>query len=132
MSNVSTLVDRLGALGQQSKELYEKYKGIEEQKVEVRQQLQELLAAVGLQSAKTTDFTASVASKPTVLVTNEQSVIDWLKQTPDVETDQYIGLKRTEFKSLATTILKQTGEVIPGTEVLLQNTLSIRKNKEKK
>lgn len=129
-SNVSQLVDELGQLGQTSKELYGQYKAIEEKKAEARAALAEALQVVGLRSAKTSAFTASIAVKPSIQIVHEQSVIDWLQETPDVETDQYIGLKKTEFKTLATAMLKNTGEVIPGTEVLQQETLSVRANKK--
>lgn len=130
MSDVSALVDELGQLGQASKELYGQYKAVEEQKAEVRAALTEALQMTGLRSAKTSAFTASIAVKPSIQITHEQSVIDWLKESPNIETDQYIGLKKTEFKTLATALLKDTGEVIPGTEVLQQETLSVRANKK--
>jgi hypothetical protein len=130
MNDVSALVDELGTLSQQSKELYGQYKAIEEQKAGVRAALTEALQTAGLRSAKTSNYTASVSVRPSVQVVHEQSVIDWLKDTPDVETDQYIGLKKTEFKTLAMAVLKNTGEVIPGTEVVQTETLSVKGNKK--
>jgi hypothetical protein len=84
----------------------------------------------GLMSAKNDQFTASISQTPTIVVTHEQSVIDWLKTTPDVESDLYIGIKKTEFNSFAKTLLKGTGEVIPGTELQTREALSIKANKK--
>lgn len=128
---VSELVSVLGEISTESKELYKQYKILKEQEDEIRFELTHKLKESGLLSAKTDAFTASIAKKPTVTVTHEQSVLDWIKETPDVESDQYIGLKLTPFKTLAMSILKGTGEIIPGTELIETESLSIRANKKK-
>lgn len=130
MSKVSELVDQLGVLGQQSKAAYEAYKAIEDKKTYLRAQLTAELAEAGLKSAKTDIYTASIVTKPSIVINHEQSVLDWLRETPDVDTDVYIGLKKTEFKTLAMAMLKETGEVIPGTDIVEAATISIRANKK--
>jgi hypothetical protein len=126
---INQLIDKLGELGKQSAYYYGEYKKTEETKAAVKAELIQTLQAMDLRSAKTETFTASIASKPSIQVTHEQSVIDWLNETPEIETDAYIGLKKTEFKSLAMTLLKQTGEQIPGTELVTTESISVRRNK---
>lgn len=126
---INQLIDKLGELGKQSQYYYGEYKKTEEQKAAYKQELSAALAASGLKSAKTDTFMASIASKQAVQVVHEQSVIEWLREEPNIETDQYIGLKKTEFKSLAMTLLKETGEQIPGTELVTTESLSVRRNK---
>jgi hypothetical protein len=128
--SLSSLVSALGESRKASSNAYEAYKelkGIEDQ---ARYELEAMLREMGLKSAKGQDFTASIAEKPTIIIKNEADIIDWLQNTPDVESDRYIGLKQTEFKSLAQAMLKGTGEVVPGTEVEVRESLSIRANKK--
>jgi hypothetical protein len=128
--SLSSLVSALGESRKASSNAYEAYKelkGIEDQ---ARYELEAMLREMGLKSAKGQDFTASIAEKPTIIIKNEADIIDWLQNTPDVESNRYIGLKQTEFKSLAQAMLKGTGEVVPGTEVEVRESLSIRANKK--
>jgi len=81
---IPELMSSLGKLRSESDELYETYK-IKKMEVDsMRFQLLEALEATGLKSAKTDDFTASIVSKPNIIVTHEESVIDWLKHQPDI------------------------------------------------
>ncbi len=123
---VSDLVNELGKLSSQNKQLYKTYKEQKENEDSLRAELVAKLEETGLKSAKTNDFMASIAQRTDIRVTHEQSVLDWLKEAPDIETDQYIGLKTTNFKVLAKEVRKQTGEIIPGTEVVLSESLSIK------
>ncbi len=126
---VSQLIDRIGEYGKRSKYLYEQYKQVEELKVKAKALLIQKLNEAGFKSAKTDNFIASITKKPGIQVLHEQSVLEWLKEAPNIETDQYIGLKKTEFKSLALTMLKDTGEIIPGTELIETESIGIRKSK---
>lgn len=128
--SLSELVAALGEARTASSNAYEGYKELKGNEDQLRYELELKLHEMGLKSAKGEDFTASVVEKPTVVVKHEQSVIDWLKNTPDIESDRYIGLKTTEFQSLAKSMLKGTGEVIPGTEVEVRESLAIRANKK--
>jgi hypothetical protein len=130
--NLSELVATLGVAREATTGAYERYKelkGIEDQ---VRYELELKLHEMGLRSAKGADFTASIAQKPSIVITHEPSVLDWLREAPDIETDHYIGLKAPEFKSLAISLLKGTGETIPGTTVEMKESLSIRANAKPK
>lgn len=130
-----SLSELVAALGQARAASTNAYEGYKEQKAiedQLRYELEAKLHTDGLKSAKGADFTASITEKPTVVIKNEPAIIEWLKSTPDIESDQYIGLKTTEFKSLAQSLLKGTGEVIPGTEVEIRESLAIRSNTKPK
>lgn len=125
------MLTKLGRARQASARAYDIYKQLKEMEDALRAQLFETLKADNLRSAKGADFTASISQTPTVVVKHEPSVIDWLKHAPDIEYDQYVGLKTTNFQGLARSILKGTGEVIPGTEIEVRETISIKSNVKK-
>lgn len=131
MATVSELVTKLGAMSTESRALYKRYKELKEVEDVLRFELTQALHETGLLTAKTPEFTASIAKRPSVMVVHEQSVLDWLRETPDIETDQYIGLKTTNFKTLAMSLLKGTGEIIPGTELVETESITIKANKKK-
>lgn len=91
------------------------------------------LQANQLRSAKGLDYTASIVERPSIIINHEQDVIEWLKATPDIEYDLYVGLKTTAFQTLAKAVIG-SGQEIPGTLVVVNESLSIRSNikKEKK
>lgn len=127
---LSRLLNELGEARNDSHNAYERYKelkGIEDQ---VRYELEAALHGIGLRSAKGENFTASIVEKPTIVVKSEVTVIEWLKESPEIESDRYIGIKAAEFKSLAESLLKGTGEVVPGCEVEVRESLAIRANKK--
>lgn len=129
-SNLSRLITELGTARAAASGAYEHYKelkGIEDQ---LRYELEAELHNVGLKTAKGSDFTASLMETPRVVVKHEPSVIEWLRNKPDIEPDRYIGIKATEFQTFARTYLKGTGEIIPGTNVEIRESLSIRANKK--
>lgn len=127
--DLSEVINQYGQAKKQANQIYTEYKKQMILVESLRFQLQEKLNDVGLRSAKSADFGVSIVSKPIINVTNEQSVVEWLKTTPNIEYDQYIGLKLTPFKSMALEYLKQTGEVINGTEFETKETISIKANK---
>lgn len=129
-SSLSNLLTELGLARQIAAEAYKEYKQLKEQEDGLRAALFEELHAVGLDSAKGSDFTASIRKEPTFVIKHEPSVIQWLRDTPGIEEDVYIGIKSPEFKTLAKTILTQTGEIIPGSEYLISESLAIRANKK--
>lgn len=127
---VSEMVTALGELSSASKDLYKQYKEVREKEDILRTELVIKLKESGLMSAKTDSYTASLAKKPSITVTHEKEVLTWLKKSK-LETDQYIGLKTTNFKVLAMSMLKGTGEIVPGTEIVEVESLSVRSNKKK-
>jgi|ERR1022692_3169101 hypothetical protein len=128
--NLAELLEKLGQNKKQAAEFYGKYKELREQEDALKFELTDKLHEMDLKTAKGNTFTASIAERPTIIIEHEQSVLDWLKQAPEIEEDAYIGLKRTEFQSFAKGLLKRTGELIDGTDVIITEYLNIRENKK--
>jgi len=130
-SNLADIVRSLGLARKTTQSAYKDYQFYKHLEDALREELETLLYVMDLRSAKGEDYTASIAEKPTVVVRDEAAIVDWLQNTPDVEYDQYVGLKRAEFRSLADSMLKNTGEQIPGTEVEVRKSLRITANRRK-
>lgn len=128
--SISELIEQLGLNKTLANETYVAYKKLKEAEEDLKAMLFHKLQETGLKSAKGDKYTASISEKPSIVINHEQSILDWLKESPNVEADAYIGLKATPFKSLAMQVLKETGEVIPGTELQTVESLSIRTNKK--
>lgn len=130
--NVAELLEELGEVKFIANEFYKGYKEFKYKEDELKIELMLKLKDSGLKSAKGQAFTASITETPTVVIKHEQDVLEWLRNTPNVEADFYIGVKKPEFNTLAKQMLKETGEVANGTEVEVRESLAIRKNKEAK
>ena len=129
MEKITTLIDQIGDLNNEANEHFVAYKDIKERLDVLKMQLSATLNEVGLKSAKTNRYNASIVFKSDILLEDEHTVMDWLKNTPDVEYDTYIGIRKPEFKTLAREWFKGTGEIIPGTATKQTESLSIRKVK---
>lgn len=127
---ISELIEQLGINKNLANETYTAYKKLKEAEEVLKAELYAKLTETGLKSAKGGKYTASITEKPSIVINHEQSILDWLKESPNVEADAYIGLKATPFKSLAMQVLKETGEIVPGTELQTTESLSIRANKK--
>lgn len=128
--SLSELVMALGEARAASSAAYDGYKELKTSEDNLRFELEQKLKETGLKSVKGATYNAVITETPKIVIRHEQSVIDWLQNTPDIETDQYIGLKATEFQALAKSMLKDTGELVPGTEVEMRESLAIRSNKK--
>ncbi len=128
--SIADIIEKLGQNKKQANELYKSYKLMKQEEEVLKADLLATLDAMGLKSAKGEHYQATITDRPDIQITHEQSVIEWLKETPNVESDAYIGLKKTEFKGLALQILKDTGEIVPGTELSTKEILSVRSNKK--
>lgn len=127
---VAELIERLGEVKEAKTSAYEAYKSVQTVEDDLKSQLVATLRETGLKSAKGQNYQASLSERSDIVVTHESSVIEWLNNEPDVEHDVYIGLKTTAFKTLAKEVLKTTGEIIPGTETRVTESLSIKANKK--
>lgn len=127
---VAELLERLGENKALAAETYKAYKELKEAEQSLKADLTFLLKDSGLKSAKGEAFTASITETPTVVIRDEPALMEWLKNTPDVESDFYIGVKKVEFGTLAKQMLKQTGELADGTEVEVRESLAIRANRK--
>jgi hypothetical protein len=125
------LINHYGTLKNETNKLYADYKNLQMKLQQAKRVLENKLNEIGLKSAKSQNFGVSIATKPNITIQHEQSVLEWLKTTPNIETDVYIGLKTTAFKGLALQVLKETGEIIPGTELNQVESLTIRNNKKR-
>lgn len=127
---IAEIINELGEVKSQANNLYVAYKEYKQTEDELKQELELKLRDSGLQSAKGEKYTASISGTPRVIIKDEASVLEWLENTPNVEADFYIGVKRPEFQTLAKQMLKETGELANGTELEIIQSLAIRKNKE--
>lgn len=130
--NVSELIESLGETKKFQAEAYKKYQEFKDIETELKLELTSKLHTLGLKSAKGEDFTASITEKPRIVIKNETAVMEWLKNTPDVEADFYIGVKGREFQALATQMLKESGELADGTELQMTESLAVRQNSKAK
>lgn len=127
---LTELLTELGKARAAANKTYVEYKKEQEIVDVLRDELLVMLKETGLKSAKNDEFTVSISQTPRVVIVNESALIEWLKETPDIESDVYIGVKRSAFDTLAKTMLKSTGELANGTEVAVTEALNIRSNKK--
>lgn len=128
MSNIAELIEQLGLNKKLASEAYKGYKKLKEAEEGLKAELLMKMAESGAKSFKGDKYGASITHKADIEIIHEQSVIEWLQNTPNVEADAYIGLKRTEFKNLARDMLKNTGELAPGTETVYKDFVTIKEN----
>lgn len=128
---VAEILDKLGQTKQAGNELYVKYKQFKQEEDLLKSELLSKLRDDGLKSIKGQGYTASISETPTIVIKNEAEVMEWLRNTPDVEEDFYIGVKKPEFNTLAKQMLKETGEVAFGAELEVRESLTVKANKQK-
>jgi hypothetical protein len=126
---IADLLSKLGDVKTEANGHYKRFKELKESEDSLKAELLIVLQETGLKSAKGEKYSVSMAQKTDFVINHEQSVIDWLKDSPEVESDAYIGLKLTPFKTLAKEILKTTGEVVPGTDLVTSEYLTVKENK---
>ena len=129
-----SVADLINAIGENKKianDLYGQYKTYKDEEATLKNVLGDKLASLGLKSAKGSDYTASIAESPTLVIKDEAQVIAWIKDKLPNEVDYYIGIKKTEFNSLAKTVAKEA-KTIDGTELVINESLAIRANKKEK
>lgn len=131
MAKLPELMKELGTIRAKKDAIYHEFEQWRGREQELREVIMAELQAAGLKSAKSDDYTASIATKPRIRLRDERAAIDWLQNTPNVEADHYIGIKMTMFEPLALTALKETGEIVPGTELENNEYLSVRKAAKK-
>lgn len=129
MTRLSDLAASLNVVIAENKLQYNVYKAGKDLEDELRRQIQEELHANELKQIKTDNTTISLTERPSLQIMNEAMVIEWLNSEPNVEAGAYIGVKRANLETLAKQMLKETGEIIPGTDTQITETLSIRTKK---
>ena len=126
---IPQLISLVGQSTVQNRALYGQYKESKEQEDQARALLQSKLQEEGMLSAKTENYVVSIAKKTDVNVIDDKAAIAWMRERK-LDLNYYVGLKKTEFKTMARAMLKETGEVAGGTEVVEIESLSIRENKK--
>lgn len=126
---VPQLISLVGQSAVQNRTLYKQYTESKEQEYQARAILQEKLRESGMLSAKTENYMVSITKKSDVNVIDDKAAIAWMRDRK-LDLNYYVGLKKTEFKTMARAMLKETGEVAGGTEVVETESLSIRENKK--
>lgn len=123
---ISKLLDKLGENKKLQAEKYQAYKELREAEETMKAELLAEMRAAGSLSFKGERYIATISERKDIAITHEHSVMEWLEETPNIETDAYIGLKLNEFKTLAKQVLKETGEIIPGTDLVVKESLSVK------
>ena len=125
----SELLEIIGEKRRMLNQMYSEYKNGMVELANLKNQLLLMLEENGLKSIKSNNYGVSIVTKPKLNILSEQSIREWLENTPDIESDAYIGLKLTPFKSFAIQYFKDTGEMIDGIEYSSEQTLSVKDNK---
>jgi len=130
MSRLNDLLEALHSAREAKASAYEAYKLIVEGELPIKEAVEWELKKMGLITAKTDNFTVTIASRQNFVINNEKEVIDWINKQEGVQNDLYVGIKKTAFDGLAKSVLINTGEVIAGTEIVKHEYLSLRNNKK--
>lgn len=129
---LSQILEELGEVKTKIKFWGEVIAALKVRERDLKEELMENLHDSGLKSAKGEKFTASITEKPTIVIKNETALVEWLQNEPDIEADFYIGVKKDAFGTLATQMLKESGEIADGTVVEYRESLAIRENPKRK
>lgn len=100
--------------------------GLKEEKEKLQFDLIEALQSNGLKSIKTNEANYSLTTKKDIKVTDENSVIEALKVNGQYDNYVKPKLDTIRFKGYATAMLKETGEVMEGTELTESTYISIK------
>lgn len=127
---LNTLLDKLSATQAQYNKARETADRILQDVNALKEEVHIKLNELGLRSARNEDYTVTIASRRNYVITNEQDVINWLKEQPNLELDMYIGVKKKELDVLNKHLEKTTGEIPTGVEPLSKEYISLRKAKK--
>lgn len=132
MANIPELLEQLAEARKARMEAGEYYGSVKEREEELKIKVEAALKETGLKSAKTSDgrFGATIAERPNIAIVDEKKAIKWLK-AEKLDLDYYTGIKTMPFKSLVESKLKETGEIVPGTEMTMTEYITFRENKPK-
>lgn len=109
-------------------EAYQKYAEKRDKADALKAALWEQMQKIGVDSVKSTVGTASVRRTQGFQITDMDLVRNWLMDNGIDETP-YIKFNKTGIDSLLATALKKNGELVPGTQLVTTEALSIREAK---
>lgn len=126
---IKQLLELLAWQKQSYEECKQEYDEAKEKLDITKQLLMDKLAEIGLKSAKNDELTVSIVSKPYFKVLDQTAAMDWLKDEPEVDERVYIKtiVDSKALEGLAKEVLKKTGEIIPGSEFVSSEYMSVRK-----
>lgn len=111
------------------KSMAEAKKSTDQVVADIKEEITAKLNEMGLKSAKTDTGSVAIVSKPKLAVTNEAQVIQWLKETPDIEEDVYFSLNKRALEPLLKSWFENTGEIVDGVETQTSEYLSFKASK---
>lgn len=123
------LISAAAEANKKAQEAYEAYATLKSASDVLRQQTIEKLHETGLKSAKNDNYSASISIRPSIMVVDETQVIEWIKKNK-MDLSIYTGLKKTAFDPIAKAALQKTGEIVPGTQIIEKESITIRSNKK--
>lgn len=124
--DLQTKILRLGALRDLYSEAYDKYQELKAEYDMTRFLITQEMGQQGIKSLESGPFLTVRTVKPDLKLTDEAALLNWLQEQPNLETDMYIGLKWTNFKPVAKTLLKKDGEIPPGTELTMTESVTLK------
>lgn len=135
MSQPRTLrdvMDELAKARAQYKEAQDYARSVGGQIGSLREELEAMLRELGLKNASTEDgqLTAFFSKRVRANVFDPDDTKKWLEQNGMIVND-YFTPHSTRLASVAKSALKETGEIVPGIELLTDETLSLRDNSKK-
>ena len=133
--NISDIHLMLGRLAKLEQERAEEKKILDDIDADIALLRGDILIAMVNNKLKTVknDY-ATVMVKPTasVVISDQHKVMDWLKENPDYDLETYLRLDKKMVDPIIKHVLTEDGEVVPGTEIVTAETISISRNKKDK
>jgi hypothetical protein len=125
LTEIQAMLDRLTQLGEE----YAQEKAIADDiKDDIDLLRHDILLAMvdnKLKSLKNDRLQVSVKSVPTVAISDQRAVIEWLDENPDYDPADYIRLDKRMVDPIIKNTLKTDGEVVPGTEITTVETIAV-------
>lgn len=130
MNDIISLAKELGDLREKVKVSEEYLAGLKADKQKCQNKLMEAMKSSDLKSIKTSDANYALTVKKDIKIFDEQAAMLQLQERGIYEEYVKPKLDTLKFKSYANSLLKETGEVIDGTEMTETSYISIKSLKE--
>lgn len=126
MKKILKLAEVLSELRAQESELKSKLAPIKERKLATQEMLIEAMKEMGLKSVKTDEHTFSRVVKKDITVYDQSALIKALQKNGIKDDYVHEQVDVLKFKGYAKQLLKNTGELLDGTEPTESEYMSIR------
>lgn len=124
-------VDKLIELKDKYQEAYDIYQQFKFEYDKIRLELLKDMSELGVKSLDQGKYLAVRREEIDVKLVDDKLAIEWVHNHPELEPDFYIGVKWAHLKPIVKTALKRDGEVIPGCELVKNESVSITEKKGK-